>query len=265
MRKKDIKVAILRMEGTNCEQEVLDAFAYLGASPQFIHIKQLKQLRDYQCLVIPGGFSAGDSVRAGAIFASLIKSKIFNELKEFIERGYLVLGICNGFQILVELGLLPGKGGGKACLTPNDSARYECRPTLVRYENRGNCVFTRSLKKGEIRMMPCAHAEGKLILENPKESLAKLEANDQIVFRWVDPRGKLAGYPWNPNGSFDNLAGLCNLEGNMLGLMPHPERSFFRWQHPEWVRKGLSSPLGYNVGDGRVIFESIIDYISKKF
>jgi phosphoribosylformylglycinamidine synthase len=114
-------------------------------------------------------------------------------------------------------------------------------------------------------MMPCAHAEGKIILEEPKKMLAQLEADDQIVFRWVDPDGKLAGYPWNPNGSLDNLAGLCNMEGNVLGLMPHPERSFFGWQHVDWVRKGLSAPGGYNVGDGRAIFESVIEYISKKF
>jgi len=265
MKKSDIRVAIVRMEGTNCEQELQDAFTVLGVDSKFVHIKQLKELTGFHCVVIPGGFSAGDYVRAGAIFASLIKTKIFKELKEFIKEGYPVLGICNGFQILVEMGFLPGKCRGRACLAPNDSGVYECRPTLVRNENRGKCVFTNKLKRKEIRMMPCAHAEGKIILEEPKKMLSQLKADDQIVFRWVDPDGKLAGYPWNPNGSLDNLAGLCNMEGNVLGLMPHPERSFFRWQHVDWVRKGLSAPGGYNVGDGRAIFESVIECISKKF
>ena len=277
MKKKDIRIAILRIEGTNCEQESFDAFKRLGVKPEFVHLKQLlgmydkkenRNLLDYHGIMIPGGFSAGDYIRAGAIFAARIKSKLQDKLINYVKEGYPILGVCNGFQILIELGLLPGvdkimSSYPEACLMTNDSNRFECRPTLVRNENRGNCIFTRRIRKGEIRLIPSAHAEGKLMfpIEKEKRFLRMLEDNDQIVFRYVDPDGNLAGYPWNPNGSISNIAGICNRDGNVLGMMPHPERVFFRYQHPDWTRYGLGSMDG----DGKAIFESVIDYISKRF
>ena len=278
MKKEDIRVAILRIEGTNCEQESYDAFRRLGAKPEMVHLKQLlnidcnkdevRDIFDYQCIMIPGGFSAGDYVRGGAIFAARIKSKLQNKLIDFIKQEYPVLGVCNGFQVLIELGFLPGidKIATKvpdAALSINDSNRFECRPTLLKHENKGKCIFTSKIKKGEIRLIPSAHAEGKLLfpLEKQKEYLKKLENNDQIVFRYVDPDGKYAGYPWNPNGSISNIAGICNHIGNVFGLMPHPERTFYRFQHPDWTRSGLND----NIGNGRAVFESVLDYICKRF
>jgi len=122
---------------------------------------------------------------------------------------------------------------------------------------------TTRIKKNDIKLIPCAHAEGKLLfpLEKQEKYIDQLEKNDQIVFRYVDPDGNYAGYPWNPNGSISNIAGICNHHGNVFGMMPHPERSFFQHQHPNWTNNGLSN----NIGDGREIFESVIDYISKKF
>jgi phosphoribosylformylglycinamidine synthase len=278
VKKKDVKVAVLRIEGTNCEQESLDAFKRLGASPEFVHLKQLlhidcdkdekRDVFDFQCIMVPGGFSVGDYIRAGAIFAARIKSKLGKDLESFVKQEYPVLGVCNGFQVLTELGLLPGFDKimtkvPTAVLGINDSNRFECRPTLLKHENNGKCVFTRKIPKGDVRLIPSAHAEGKLLfpLDEQKQYLKKLEDNDQVVFRYVNPEGEYAGYPWNPNGSISNLAGICNNTGNVFGMMPHPERSFNSFQLSNWTRTGL----GNGFGDGRAVFESVLDYVCKRF
>lgn len=278
MRVEDVRVCVMRIEGTNCEQEMHDCFKRLGARPELVHLKQLlgqdvtsgekRQLSEYQCLMIPGGFSSGDYVRAGAILAARIKSAMRNQLIDFVEKGYPVGGVCNGFQVLVELGMLPGMRSTvtdepEAVLTTNDSDRFECRPTYLKHESAGKCVFTSKLPKGKVILVPSAHAEGKFLfpLDRQDELRQRLVAEDQLVFRWVDPEGNYAGYPWNPNGSPYNIAGICNKKGNVFGMMPHPERVFFRYQHPDWARKG--NPNG--PGDGRAIFESVLDYICKKF
>jgi phosphoribosylformylglycinamidine synthase len=271
MKLSEIRVCILRIEGTNCEDEMYYSFERLGVKPELVHLKQLiknKNLFDYQCLMIPGGFSTGDYVRAGAIFAALIKSRLRNDIKKFVEEGYPVGGICNGFQVLVELGLLPGfdrKMNIEAVLTINDSNRFECRPTLLRHENNGNSVFTKKIPKNRVLMIPSAHAEGKFLFQKDREEkyLQKLIDNDQIVFRYVNENGEYAGYPWNPNGSFYNIAGICNPEGNVFGMMPHPERVFYRYQHPDWTR---TKPELKNLdGDGKIVFESVLEYIRKRF
>ncbi len=278
MKVKDIRVCVLRLEGTNCEEETAYSFRQLGADAEIIHLKQLtgdvredekRSLGDYQCLMIPGGFSSGDYVRAGAIWAARVKSAIGGDLIEFIEDGYPVGGICNGFQVLVELGVLPGLGGTMAAepeiaLTINDSDRFECRPTLLEHEN--TCVFTGSIPVGMISLMPSAHAEGKLTLPLGEEDkyLGKLIDNNQIVFRYVDPDGEYSGYPWNPNGSIYNIAGICNPEGNVFGMMPHPERAYERLMLPDWTRNtGSSNAEEY--ADGRLYFASVLDYVCSKF
>ena len=145
----------------------------------------------------------------------------------------------------------------EAALYVNDSARFECIPTLLKHENGGNCIFTKDLPKGRVVMFPSAHMEGKLMFpaEREQDFLKGLEANGQIVFRYVDPEGRYAGYPWSPNGSVSSLAGICNPAGNVLGLMPHPERVFHRYTHPDWTRSG-ADPSGD--GDGKVIFQSAV-------
>ncbi len=256
-----IKVCVLRIEGTNCEYETALAFARLGASTELVHLKQLtgavnrdrRNLADYDLLVIPGGFSAGDYVRAGAIFAARLKGTLSRELAEFVSEGKPILGICNGFQVLVELGLLPGIDGTRcAALTTNSSAHFECRPTLLKHENRGSCIFTKGIPRSAILKMPCAHAEGRFFIE--EEYIRLMEDNDQIVFRYVDPAGNYASYPWNPNGSVYNIAAICNPEGNILGMMPHPERAFYPFTDPEWWR----SKRG---GDGKKLFESVMAHL----
>ena len=233
---------------------------------QDIHDHEKRDIVDFQIIFIPGGFSSGDYVRAGAIWAARMKSKLAPPLTEFIQEGRAVLGVCNGFQVLVEMGFLPGFDGTmskipQAVLSTNESSRFECRPTILKYENKNNCIFTSKLNTGQKYLIPSAHAEGNLLFpaEKAEEFYKKLEDNDQIVFKYVDPDGNYAGYPWNPNGSPHNIAGICNPSGNVLGMMPHPERVFNRYTHPDWTR-GFDSELG----DGRAIFESVLDYVKKK-
>ncbi len=275
MKTSKVRVCVLRIEGTNCEEETFLSFKRLGTKPEKVHLKQLtgtdvtpeekRSLSEYHILALPGGFSSGDYVRAGAIFAARMKSRLAKDLVDFVKLGKPVLGICNGFQILVETGLLPGLSNHmsefpEAVLGTNDSGRFECRPTLLKKVNRGKCVFTTRIADGKVSLIPSAHAEGKLMfpLERSKEIVRELEENDQIVFKYVDPEGNLAGYPWCPNGSTENIAGICNRDGNVFGLMPHPERVFFRHTHPDWTRQ-LDGP-----GDGRAVFESVLDYVTKK-
>ncbi len=279
------KICVLRIEGTNCEYETFLSFTRLGAAAEIVHLKQLigavqprdrRQLQDYAALVIPGGFSSGDYIRAGAILAARIKGALGAEIAEFIGAEKPVLGICNGFQVLVEMGLLPGFGvhGDAAmqqvALTTNDSGRFECRPTLIKHENAGSCVFTRGIKKGGILKIPSAHAEGKFFIDENRRAdfLQRLEENDQIVFRYVDPAGAYAGYPWNPNGSLLNIAGICNPTGTILGLMPHPERAFYAYMDAEWPRVAQPRPTtaiaeggAAAYGDGQQLFASVLKYL----
>jgi len=275
MKVNKVRVCVLRIEGTNCEEETYRSFRRLGARPEKVHLKQLtgtdvshderRALADFHVLALPGGFSSGDYVRAGAIMAARIKSRLSKDLVDFVRSGKPVLGICNGFQVLVELGLLPGLSGTmseypEAVLGTNDSGRFECRPTLLKKVNRGKCVFTTKIPDDKLCLIPSAHAEGKLMfpLDGGRDILRELEENDQIVFKYSDPEGNLAGYPWCPNGSTDNIAGICNRDGNVFGLMPHPERVFFRFTHPDWTRQTDGD------GDGRAVFESVLDHVTKK-
>jgi phosphoribosylformylglycinamidine synthase subunit PurQ / glutaminase len=268
---KDINVCVLRIEGTNCEDEMAEAFNMVGAKAEKVHLKQLsgdvsgdlrRDLEDYDILALPGGFSAGDYVRAGAIFAARIKSSVGTQLRRFVEEEKPVLGVCNGFQILVELGLLPAfddimSAEPTAALYTNDSARFECRPTVLRNDNRGKCIFTSEVAPKKLLTIPSAHGEGKLMSMDP-EFVQRLEDNDQIVFRYVEPDGSSPEYPWNPNGSPSDIAGICNPAGNVLGMMPHPERVMTRFTHPDWTR-GYESEYG----DGRVIFTSVMKTLVK--
>ena len=153
----------------------------------------------------------------------------------------------------------------EAVLATNDSGKFECRPTLLKHVNNGSCIFTRPVPKDAVLLIPSAHAEGKLTFHQgrEKERLDGLLANDQVVFRYVNPQGEYAGYPWNPNGSLHNIAGICNKRGNVLGMMPHPERVFFRHQHSDWTRS-QGHDAEDDRGDGRVIFEAMLEHATSK-
>ena len=255
---KKPKVIILRTAGTNCDWETERGFRLAGANPERVHINRLiekkEKLLDYDILVIPGGFSYGDDIAAGKIFANELRYKLFEQLKKFAEKQRPVLGICNGFQLLVKSGLLLGTNNYRQAvtLTFNDSGKFEDRWVYLK-NNSKKCLFTNGLKK--IIYLPIAHGEGKFI---PKEKmvLRELEKNDQIVFRYVDRSGKQGDYPINPNGSIESIAGVCNKGGNILGMMPHPERYLLHLHHPAWRRENLPEK-----GDGLLIFKNAVEYV----
>jgi len=226
-------------------------------------------LMDYQLLVFPGGFSFGDYVRAGVIWAKWLSAKVGKEIKAFVEEDRPILGICNGFQVLVEYGLLPGFDGisayPEATLATNIPQGYNCRWVYLKQENNGKCVFTNKIPKGKVLRIPVAHSEGRFLFPREKEQklLKKLYENDLLVFRYCNENGDYAegSFPTNPNGSFHDIAGVCNQEGTIFGLMPHPERALYWWQQPDWTRQEQMPQYG----DGKLIFESLIEHLTRKF
>lgn len=272
MKLNEVRLCILRVGGTNCDAETQRAFQDLGVRADVVHLNEIVRsgnLLDYHGLVFPGGFSYGDYVRAGAILAKGIAAKLGKDLREFVKEERPILGICNGFQILVEAGLLPGSDGlselPQASLATNLPIGYRCMWVRLRHENRGKCVFTRKVKQAALLRIPIAHAEGRFTFErrSEKRCLTRLYEDDQMVFRYCteegeDPNGR---FPANPNGAFHDIAGICDSTGTIFGLMPHPERAYYGWQQPDWTQKAHIP----SYGDGRLIFESITEYLTKKF
>ncbi len=260
------KVLILRTAGTNCDQETQFAFEYCGALAECVHINRIlskgRNLNDYHILAIPGGFTYGDDIASGKIMANELRLGLGDDLKKFIDDGKLVIGICNGFQILVKAGILPGmnREGEKefsqeATLTTNDSGKFEDRWIHLKHESP--CVWTKGIPP--TIFLPVAHGEGKFVPQDD-QVLKRLKQQNQIVFRYQSPEGKAPRYPENPNGSVDDIAGICDPTGRVLGLMPHPERLFLFTQHPFWTRLEKKSPLG----DGARIFQNGVNYVREK-
>ena len=247
------RTMVLRVDGTNCDEETIHAFLLAGSEVSLVHINELingkRSLEDFEIVAIPGGFAHGDDVASGKILANMIRYKLSRDFVRFIEEGKLLIGICNGFQAIVKSGLLPAFGGfgrQEATLASNDSGYFIDRWIRMKHVNRGKCIFTKGIKN-EI-FVPINHGEGKFIA--PKEILRMLEENDQVVFRYID----------NPNGSMNDIAGICNTEGNVFGLMPHPEKFVSKYMHPNWTRlKNLSEE-----GDGLAIFRNAVEYAGKK-
>jgi phosphoribosylformylglycinamidine synthase len=272
MKQEEIKVCVLRVGGTNCDAETKRSFEELGVQAEIVHVNEVVKRRnvmDYHALVFPGGFSYGDYVRAGAIWAKWMLAKLSDELKAFVDENRPILGICNGFQVLVETCLLPGFDGissyPEAALATNFPPGYNCRWIRVKHENKGKCIFTSKIPKGKVLRMPVAHSEGRFIFAKEKERqfLERLYENDQLVFRYCEKDGEYAEgvFPTNPNGSFHDIAAICNPEGTIFGLMPHPERAFYWWQQPDWTKQKQMPQYG----DGKLIFESLVAYLTKKF
>jgi phosphoribosylformylglycinamidine synthase len=251
------KALILRTAGTNCDYETAHAFQLAGAETALIHVNQLlngkTHLIDYQIMAIPGGFSYGDDISAGILLANELRHKLTEQLTEFVDSGKPILGICNGFQVLVRAGLLPrlnSQTAQQATLTMNTSAKFECR--WIHLEtHQSPCIFTRGLKPHIY--LPVAHAEG--CFTAPDHILNQLESNKQVVFRYTAFDGTSPEYPANPNGSSRHIAGICDTTGRIFGMMPHPERFLIRFNHPRWTREDLPDD-----GDGLAIFQNAVDY-----
>ena len=207
-----MKFGVIVFPGSNCDHDAYHVISkHVGQPVDFIWHRET-DLRGYNAVIIPGGFSYGDYLRAGALARF---SPVMNSVKEFAAKGNLVLGICNGFQILCEAGLLPG------ALIRNLELHFVCAHVNVRVEST-RTPFTHELKPGSILSLPIAHAEGNYVCDD--QTLAELQQEDRIVFRYCDADGRITDEA-NANGSLDNIAGICNRERNVLGLMPHPERA----------------------------------------
>jgi phosphoribosylformylglycinamidine synthase subunit PurQ / glutaminase len=257
----DVKAIVLRAAGINCDLETQHAFELAGAQADRVHINRIiedKSLFDnYQILVIPGGFSYGDDVGAGKILANQIKHHLYEQVRKFIDAGKLVLGICNGFQVLVKAGILPfpDDGGQAVTVTYNDSNKFEDRWVYLAPVTE-RCVF---IEKGRRIYLPIAHGEGKVVTKD-SATLDKLKADGFIAFKYVDENGKEDGYPVNPNGSMASIAGLTDSTGHVLGLMPHPERHVRFTQHPRWTRTERRTAIGEKDADGISIFANAVKY-----
>jgi phosphoribosylformylglycinamidine synthase I len=253
-----VRVLILRTAGTNCDQESAKAFAMAGAEAEFVHINRLMRepnlLRAAHICMIPGGFTYGDDIAAGKILANEIRVRLLGHLRDFIRGGRLVLGVCNGFQVLVKAGLLPDPFSDEpgATLGWNDSNRFEARWIRLRIDS-AKSAFLR--ETGKVILLPVAHGEGKFIPRD-EAMLQTLQAKGQIVLRYCGPQGETVGYPDNPNGSTDAIAGICDPTGHVLGLMPHPERFVLPTHHPWWTR--FDDPPA---PDGLAVFTNAVAYV----
>ena len=247
---------VLRTAGTNCDRETVQALELAGARTELLHLNALSaqpaQLAAAQILVIPGGFSYGDYVAAGRILGHELRHRLGEEIASFVERGGFVLGICNGFQVLVELGLIEGPrvepSKRRMALTANDSNRFESRWVHLRNE-RSACEW---LEQGAVWPVPVAHGEGRVALRQEGD-LEALTESGQLALRYVTADGGEAGYPDCPNGSVGQIAGLCDPSGRVLGLMPHPERNITPFHHPYWTRLPERSE-----GEGLALFRGLV-------
>jgi len=267
------RVLILRAPGANCDVETAYAFERAGGLPERVHVNRLLEspalVEQYQVLCLPGGFSYGDDLGAGRILGSQIQHHLADRLAEFKEQGKLILGICNGFQILMKSGLLlppADDGGPQATLTWNRSGKFEDRWIDLRVAGTRSPFFAGI----ESMYLPVAHAEGQFVTRD-EATLRRLDAAGQLVLRYApSQRGAevptpldssaanaadVLAYPINPNGSLANVAGLCDDTGRVCGLMPHPERHIDRTHHPRWTR-GEGRPEG----DGLAVFQNAVRY-----
>jgi len=258
-----VKALVLTGFGINCDNETAIALQRAGADAARVHLNDIvaapDMLESFQILAIPGGFSFGDDVASGRILANRLRYRLGDPLQRFIADGKLVIGICNGFQVMVKMGILPlfnGKFEQEVTLTTNNTSRFENRWVTLKTEPGARCVWLKGIERLEL---PVRHGEGKFIPKNDAV-LAKLRANGQVALRYTRPDGAPAReeFPWNPNGAVDDIAGICDPSGRIFGLMPHPEAYVDRTNHPQWTRLLLPEE-----GAGLQVFRNAVAYAQK--
>jgi phosphoribosylformylglycinamidine synthase len=260
------QVLILQATGTNRDPDAAEAVRLAGGEPVILHVNELAErparLQAYQMLVLPGGFSYGDALGAGRLLAADMRWLFQDQLATFIQAGKPVIGICNGFQALVKSGWLPGppKGPARATLTRNVSNRFECRWVWLTPNPESPCVFTQGLT--EPITCPVAHGEGRFVPRDD-EALAALQAAGQIALTYTTADGEPATYPENPNGSVAGIAGICNAQGTVFGLMPHPEDHIFPHQNPRWTRRDVEARPEQSTHLGLSLFSCGIAYAAE--
>jgi phosphoribosylformylglycinamidine synthase I len=263
------RVLIITGDGLNCERETAYAFTLAGAEPALVHITDIlrreERMGKYDALALIGGFSNGDHLGAGAVQAVRFRHTLRDELERFVGEGKPVIGICNGFQTLVKMGILPGGAEGKidwkrrATIMANDSGRFEDRWVHLLVNADSPCIWTRGLDR---LFLPVRHGEGKYYMGEESE-LERLEGKGQVVARYATPDGEpTQEYPFNPNGSQRAVAAVCDASGLVFGLMPHPEAFVSPYHHPSWTRlAALGRPLPPE-GEGLAIFRNSVAYLS---
>jgi phosphoribosylformylglycinamidine synthase len=270
VKKRKPKSLVLSGNGINCELETAHANRLVGFDAEIVHINSLldgtRSIHEYQFLNLPGGFLDGDDL--GSAKAQAVKWKyqkvratnrpFLDELIRFVADGKVIIGICNGFQLLVKTGLLPGVAGQygeqTVTLTFNDSGRFQDRWVYLNIRQLSSCIFTKDMDK---IYLPVRHGEGKLVTKT-EETLQQLRDKGHIVMQYADENGHItAEFPWNPNGSADSIAALCDPSGRIFGLMPHPEAFVHYTQHPHWTREHLPEE-----GAGLKIFRNAYQYVA---
>jgi phosphoribosylformylglycinamidine synthase len=263
-RRARVRVLVLTGLGLNCEVETAEAFRRVGARPELVHLLDLlrghaqRPLAEYQIAAFAGGFGFGDHLGAGAVYANKIRWRLYDQLLEFIDGGGLALGICNGFQMMARLGMVPGFDGDyrtpQATIAPNDRLGYwDCWIRLAA-DPLSPCVWTRGVDTLEL---PTRHGEGKFLTATP-EVMQRLEQDHQIALRYVDESGQpTERWPANPNGSPGGVAGVCDPTGRLFGLMPHPDAYLYPFQHPQWFRQEETERAAE--GGGLAIFRNGVD------
>lgn len=261
----NVRVLVITGLGLNCEVETEVGFKLVGASPERVHLLDLldgrdeRKLSDYRILAFVGGFAFGDHLGAGVVYANRIRWRLYDQLVEFLEGGGLALGICNGFQMMVRLGMVPGFDGDyrtpRATLAPNDRLGYWDSWVRLEADPTSPCVWTRGIDTVDL---PTRHGEGKFLAADD-EILDRLVAGRQIAVSYVDAAGEVTDeWPANPNGSQAGIAGICDPTGRVFGLMPHPDAYLYPFQHPQWSRMRYAGGVPEE-GGGLAFFRNGVD------